>query len=82
MPQPDSRAVHAFTLHCHDAFFRAILSDSERANDLIHRHFLYRRSPAVKAGPPNSIPRRAPTGQTRTPNAAFFIGTLRKDRRP
>ena len=39
MPQPDSRAVLAFTRHCHDAFFRAILSDSERANALIRAHW-------------------------------------------
>ena len=36
MPQPDASAVRAFTRHCHDAPFRAILSDSERANALIH----------------------------------------------
>ena len=39
MPLPESDAVRAFTRHCHDAFFRAILSDSERANALIHAHW-------------------------------------------
>ena len=39
MPQPDASALRAFTRHCHDAFFRAILSDSERANALIHAHW-------------------------------------------
>ena len=39
MPLPDASAVRAFTRHCHDAFFRAILSDSERANALIHAHW-------------------------------------------
>ncbi len=39
MPQPDASALGAFTRHCHDAFFRAILSDSERANALIHAHW-------------------------------------------
>ena len=39
MPQPDSGAVRTFTHHCHDAFFRAILSDNERANALIHAHW-------------------------------------------
>ena len=39
MPQPDSSALRAFTRHCHDAFFRAILSDSERANALIRAHW-------------------------------------------
>ena len=35
----DASALRAFTRHCHDAFFRAILSDSERANALIHAHW-------------------------------------------
>ena len=39
MTQPDASALRAFTRHCHDAFFRAILSDSERANALIHAHW-------------------------------------------
>ncbi len=39
MHQPDASALRAFTRHCHDAFFRAILSDSERANALIHAHW-------------------------------------------
>ena len=39
MPQPDANALRDFTRHCHDAFFRAILSDSERANALIHAHW-------------------------------------------
>ena len=39
MSQPDSGAVRAFTHHCHDAFFRAILSDNERANALLHAHW-------------------------------------------
>ena len=39
MPQPDASALRAFTRHCHDAFFRAILSDSERPNALILAHW-------------------------------------------
>ena len=39
MPQPDASVLRAFARHCHDAFFRAILSDSERANALIHAHW-------------------------------------------
>ena len=39
MPQPDASALRAFTRHCHDAFFRAILSDSDCANALIHANW-------------------------------------------
>ena len=70
MHQPDASALRAFTRHCHDAFFRAILSDSERANALIHAHWPKALrwmltgeptrpiDPALVHGKPQAAPRR------------------------